>query len=80
MAISHSTTPKSRGTGELGAKPSFRAAATEATVRFQSATLKASLPYRERLQQTEDFRRIAIRYDKLARDYLTSICQAAVLA
>ena len=33
----------------------------------------------EAAQQIEDFRRIATRYDRLARNYLASVCLAAAL-
>ena len=44
-----------------------------------SSPLQAAVAHRERLQQAERFRRIATRYDRLARNYLASVCLAAAL-
>jgi hypothetical protein len=47
----------------------------KATVRLQQAALQASLAYRDCFQQ--NFR--CNRYDRLARNYLASVCLAAAL-
>ena len=72
-ALSYATTCTS---AELNR--SFQIAATGSTFQFQQAYLQAALAHRERVQQAEGLR-IATRYDRLARNYLASVCLAAAL-
>ncbi len=46
---------------------------------FNNRLYKLRWRHRECFQQAQDFRRIATRYDKLARNYLASICLATAL-
>ena len=59
---------------------SFQTAQTEGT---RSASQKRLYKLRWRIESAfnrlKDFRRIATRYDKLARNYLASVCLAAAL-
>ena len=52
----------------------------ELPFQLQQAPLQVALAHRDRVQQLKDFRRIATRYDRLARNYLASVCLVAALA
>src|SRR5262249_46177687 len=47
---------------------------SDTAVHLQQAPVRAALAHR-----LKDFRRIATRYDRLARNYLASVCLAAAL-
>ena len=49
------------------------------TLQLQQASLQAALAHRERVQPVEGLQRIATRYDRLALNYLASVCLAAAL-
>ena len=51
----------------------------ETPVQLLQASLQASLAHRECVQPVEGLRRIATRYDRLALNYLASVCLAAAL-
>ena len=50
----------------------------EATVQLQQASLQAAMAHRA-CNRLKDFRQIATRYDRLARNYLSSVCLVASL-
>ena len=51
----------------------------ETVVHIQQASLQAALAHRDAFNRLKDFRRIATRYDRLARNYLASVCLATAL-
>ena len=69
-----------RGSGERGTKPvTPNRSCRKQPFSFNKRLYKARWLIENAFSRLKDFRRIATRYDKLARNYLASVCLAAVL-
>ena len=53
--------------------------AQETTLQLQQASLQAALRIENAFNRLKDFRRVATHYDRLALNYLASVCLAAAL-
>ena len=55
-------------------RPSFQIAQQQTTVQLQQTSYKQRWRIENAFNRLKDFRRIATRYDRLARNYLASVC------
>ena len=63
----------------VGPNRSFPTAATGSNRSVSASVSQASVARENSFNRLKDFRRIATRYDRLARNYLASVCLAAAL-